>query len=329
MPVDVQGQAVDVLVELPGQSRLADAGGTHDREQPRASPLHGAVEELLDEPQLAVAPHQLGLQAVAAVHAERAGDRPLRPPNRDGLGLALDHVLAGIAVGDGGGAGGPGGAVDVDRAGFSEPLDAGRGVDAITDDDALLHAVHGDRLAGDDPDAGREPLELVGFAEGVDCVDQLEAGPDGALGVVLEGDRDPPHGHDGVADELLDRAAVASDDGAGVVEVAREQLAHDVGVERLGAGREAHQVAEDHRDDAELAGDRDLRRRPPRRRLRLDRDGGAAGSAELLPGCQRCATGVAPPSDRSAALTAEALVRSDRLATALAPAHTPPPFAAS
>ena len=219
--------------------------------------------------------------------------------------------------------------VDVDRAGFGQPLDAGRGVDAITDDDALLHAVHGDGLPGDDPDPGRQPLELVGLAEGVDRVDELEAGPDGPLGVVLEGDRHPPDRHHGVADELLDRAAVPADDGAGVVEVARQQLAHDVGVERLGAGREAHQVAEDHRDDAELAGDRDLRRRPPRRRLRLDRGGGAAGGAELLPGCQRCATGVAPPSDRSAALTAEALVRSDRLATALAPAHTPPPFAAS
>ena len=218
---------------------------------------------------------------------ERAGDRPLGPPHRHGLGLALDQVLAGVAVRDGGGGGGPGGLVDVHRAGFGQALDAGGGVDAITDDDALLHAVHGDGLAGDDPDPGREPLELVGLAEGVDGVDQLEAGPDGSLGVVLEGDRDPPHGHDGVADELLDGPAVASDDGAGVVEVAREQLTHDVGIEGFGPGREAHQIAEDHRDHAELTGDRDLGRRPPRRRLRLDGRRRAARCAELLARRQR------------------------------------------
>ena len=31
VPEDVQGQAIDVLVELPGQPRLADPGRTHDR----------------------------------------------------------------------------------------------------------------------------------------------------------------------------------------------------------------------------------------------------------------------------------------------------------
>ena len=42
--------------------------------------------------------------------------------------------------------------------------------------------------------------------------DQVQRGAHGALGVVLLGDRRTPHGHDGVADELLDRAAVALDD---------------------------------------------------------------------------------------------------------------------
>ena len=47
------------------------------------------------------------------------------------------------------------------------------------------------------------------------------AGADGALGVVLVRDRRAPDGHDRVADELLDRAAVALDDLARQVEVAR------------------------------------------------------------------------------------------------------------
>ena len=120
----------------------------------------------------AVSTHQLGFQAVDAVDAQHAGDRPLGPPHTDGLGLALHQVLAGVAVGDGGGGGGSGGLVDVDRAGFGQALDAGRRVDTITDDDALLHAVHGDGLPGDDSDQGRQSRELVGLAEGVDGVDE-------------------------------------------------------------------------------------------------------------------------------------------------------------
>ena len=46
-------------------------------------------------------------------------------------------------------------------------------------------------------------------------VDQVQRGADGTLGIVLASDRRAPDGHDRVADELLDRAAVASDDVAG------------------------------------------------------------------------------------------------------------------
>ena len=44
-----------------------------------------------------------------------------------------------------------------------------------------------------------------------DGVDELERRTDRALGVVLVGDRRAPDRHDRVADELLDRAAVALD----------------------------------------------------------------------------------------------------------------------
>ena len=78
-----------------------------------------------------------------------------------------------------------------------------------------------------------------------DRVDQLEGGPDGALGVVLVGDRGAPDGHDGITDELLDRAAVALDDLAGKVEVAAEELAHRLRVRLLGERREADEVGEE------------------------------------------------------------------------------------
>ena len=48
--------------------------------------------------------------------------------------------------------------------------------------------------------------------EDADGVDELEGGADGPLGVVLARDRRAPDGHDRVADELLDGAAVALDD---------------------------------------------------------------------------------------------------------------------
>ena len=84
--------------------------------------------------------------------------------------------------------------------------------------------------AGPRLDAGPERL---------DGVDQVEGGADGPLGVVLAGDRRAPDGHHRVADELLDGAAVALDDVARHVEVARQRLADLLRVALLGERREA------------------------------------------------------------------------------------------
>ena len=58
------------------------------------------------------------------------------------------------------------------------------------------------------------------LAECRDHVDEVEARADRPLGVVLVGDRGAPHRHHGIADELLDDAAVAVDDDAGSLEIA-------------------------------------------------------------------------------------------------------------
>ena len=76
--------------------------------------------------------------------------------------------------------------------------------------------------------------------------DQVERRADRALGVVLVRDGRSPDGHDGVADELLDRAAVALDQPAAGVEVAREQLAGVLRVAALRGGGEADEVGEEH-----------------------------------------------------------------------------------
>ena len=87
------------------------------------------------------------------------------------------------------------------------------------------------RLAGQDAGAGLQRRSAPTSApSAVDRVDQLERGPDGALGVVLVRDGCPPHRHHGVADELLDDAAVALDRLASGVEVPGHQVAHLLGV---------------------------------------------------------------------------------------------------
>ena len=101
--------------------------------------------------------------------------------------------------------------------------------------------------------------------------DQLEAGADRALGVVLVRDGDTPHRHHRVADELLDDTAVAPDHHPALREVRREQLAHLLGVPALRERGEADQVAEQHRGDPAL-GDRPLGdRRSGRRRALVQR----------------------------------------------------------
>jgi hypothetical protein len=85
-----------------------------------------------------------------------------------------------------------------------------------------------------------------------DRVDQLEASPDGTLGVILGRDRRAPDRHHGIADELLDDPTVALDDIACQVEVARQELARLLGIAILGERGEADEIGEEDRDEAPL-----------------------------------------------------------------------------
>ena len=85
--------------------------------------------------------------------------------------------------------------------------------------------------------------------ERADTVDQVERGTDCAFGVVVVRDRRAPDGHHRVADELLDRAAVAADDLLALLEVARQEVADGLGVAALGERREPDEVGEQDRDE--------------------------------------------------------------------------------
>ena len=80
VPVDGLGDAVEVLVELPRQPRLADAGDAGHGDEVGLAFLGRGVEEVLDLLQLAVAAYEGRLEPVRLERAAQAGDDPLCPP---------------------------------------------------------------------------------------------------------------------------------------------------------------------------------------------------------------------------------------------------------
>jgi hypothetical protein len=221
VPVRELGEAVQVLVEFPREARLADAGDAEDGDEVRAALLGGGVVELLDEPELAVAADERRLEALGAAAPADAGGDAQRAPERDLLGLALQVERACVLVHDRGLARAPRRLADEHRAGLRRRLHARGGVDEVAGDETLTRGA--ERHRG----FAREDARSCAQArvERCDGFDEIERRANGAFGVVLARGRRAPHRHDCVADELLHHAAIASDDEARGVEVAREETA--------------------------------------------------------------------------------------------------------
>ena len=252
VPVDALDDAVEVLLQLPGKSRLADPRLADDREEPRPPVATGGMEAVLEQPQLVVAADEGRLDDVVGPAATLADDAH-GAEGRDRRRLALQDVVPGRLEEDGRPDGPPGGLPDEDGPGRRHRLQPGRGVDEVARHHALALGAEGDRrLAGQHAGPQLE-LESGGrIREGADGVDQLEGGPDGALGIVLVRGRRAPDGHHGVPDELLHGAAVARDDVARGVEVAAEELARRLRVAVRGERREADEVGEEDADEPAL-----------------------------------------------------------------------------
>ncbi len=135
-------------------------------------------------------------------------------------------------------------------------LEARRGVDRVAGNEALGGCrISRHHLPGVDPGPVGEAnavgsLELV--VELGECGLGLERGADGAKSIVLVDAWQAEDGHDGVADELLDRRAVAAKDGSHRVEVAAHHLANRLRVECLPELGRALKVAEHDRHRASL-----------------------------------------------------------------------------
>ena len=127
-------------------------------------------------------------------------------------------------------------------------LEAAGGVHQVAGDHALIDRAERDgRLAGQDAGA-----RLDTGTQRFDRLDQVQRRPHGSFRVVLVRGGRSPDGHDGIADELLHRAAIPFDDVAGHLEIAGEQLAGVLRITALGERREPDEVGEEDADQAPL-----------------------------------------------------------------------------
>ena len=209
VPGHVLGDAVEVLVELPGEPRLADAGDAGDREQMRLVLVGAGVEELLREPQLAVAADERRLEALRLQSAGPTGGHAESTPELHRLRLALQLVETRVGVRDRRFRCPPCRIADEHRVRIGCTLHTRGRVDEVARDHALPCGAEVDgRLAGQHRRASAELRHPRLGAERAHGGDELERRAYGALGVVLLRHGRAPDGHHRIADELLDDAAV-------------------------------------------------------------------------------------------------------------------------
>ena len=149
----------------------------------------------------------------------------------DRLSPALHQVPARALVGDCGLGRPAGRSTDQHGSGLGQGLDPGCGVHEVSGDQALSAGVKADcGLSRHHSDAEPQVHRAELIAERADRCDQIQCSAHRPLGVVLLGYRGAPDRHHRVSDEFLDAAAVPLDEPSGDVEVAREQVAHVLGV---------------------------------------------------------------------------------------------------
>ena len=244
-PGDQLGLGVDELPELADQPALADPGLAADCDHPHRGFVPGPGVAAPELAQLGLPAQERGGRGLVDGDPEPAAGRS-GDPYRQRLGLALDPDRGQRLVVEQPPGGPVGRLADQDAPDRRHPLQAGGGVDHVADHALALVAVGGDhRLAGVDPDPDAEGQLPGRLQDG-------QPAADGPFRVVLVGRGGAEHGHHPVADELVQGAPEPLDLPAEPGMVGAEQRPNVLGVGLVGAGGEAGQVAEQHRDDPAL-----------------------------------------------------------------------------
>ena len=254
-PPDQLRVTVDELEELADEPALADPGHARQGHELRLEIAAAAIERLGQEADLALAPDERGTGALLEVEPEARARRE-RLPHHDRLALPFCGDRLRLAVVDHVARRAIGCLRDEDAVDGGGRLEARRRVDHVARSHALAlgraGAERDQRLARGHRDPDLEVEHRIGLVQLADRVADRERGADGPLRVVLVSDRRSEERHHGVADELLDRAAVALDLLA-KPRVVRGQRGTDVlRVELLGPAGEADEVGEQHADDLPL-----------------------------------------------------------------------------
>jgi hypothetical protein len=240
---------IDALEQLPHEARFADSGNADERHELRLPLASRPRERVHEHVQLLLASHERGPPDLAHVCSEpRPRLNRLPHGNRVLLSFRVDRLR--VPVVDRAGRRTIRGRVDENPVLGRSGLDAGGGVHDVARGHPLALAGVGaerhERLAGGDPDPHLELAFLLGpVAHG-------ERGPHRAFRIVLVRDRSAEERHDGVADELLDRAAEALELAAQPLVVTAEEAADVLGIHRLRAVSEVDEVAEEAGDDFAL-----------------------------------------------------------------------------
>ncbi len=302
VPEDEIDEAVDVLLELPDDARLPHAADPDDRDQVRVAVVGRGVEEVLDQTELAVATDERRLQSGELERAAPVRRHAERLEERDRLRLALQLVLA-LRARRRSPPRSPASSTHRRAPAPARPAVWMREA-VLTRSPATMPWPSAPIVTAASPVStpARAWSRRVELRHGRH---QVERSPHRPLGVVLLRHRRPPDRHHRVADELLDRAAVALDQRPRRLEVARQQLPRLLRIPALGRGREPDQVGEQDRHEAPLRGRcRRLGRRcGGRRRLRAERR--AALAAELHRRRVRRPARRTRLGERAAALAAE------------------------
>jgi hypothetical protein len=148
-----------------------------------------------------------------------------------------------------------------DLSGIRSRLNAGGSVDGVARHGDILPARGipgaGYYLSCVDADSNTRldpPLHPGACHNGLDCFLHAQATEYSPLGIILMGDGSPEQREHRIARILLDRAPIPLDLTAHSLEVFRLDVAKLLGIESLRERSEAHQVAEQGRDQAALLG---------------------------------------------------------------------------